>query len=47
MIKKPMNILFKDVLKVSKNLNLDLDSRPQTIEPKLYYRICQEYEKLL
>ena len=47
MIKKPMNILFKDVLKVSKNLNLDLDSRPQTIDPKLYYKLCQEYEKLL
>ena len=47
MIKKPMNILFEDVLKVSKNLNLDLNSRPQTIEPDLYYKICQEYEKLL
>ena len=47
MIKKPMHILFEDVLKVSKNLNLDLDSRPQTIEPELYYKLCQEYEKLL
>ena len=47
MIKKPLNILFKDVLKVSKDLNLNLDSRPQTIEPNLYYKLCQEYEKLL
>ena len=47
MIKKPMHILFEDVLKVSKNLNLNLDTRPQTIEPKLYYKLCQEYEKLL
>ena len=46
MIKKPLNILFKDVVKISKNLNLDLNSRPQTIEPDLYYKLCQEYEKI-
>lgn len=47
MIKKPLNILFKDTKEISQKLKLDLSSRPQTIEPKLYYEICNEYEKLL
>ena len=47
MIKKPISILFDDVDKISKRLNLNLNERPQNLSPNTFYKICCEYEKLL
>ena len=47
MIKKPLNILFKDIVSLQKNLNLDLNLRPQNLEPETYFKICEEYERLI
>ncbi len=46
-IKKPLNILFKNSLDISKKLNLNLDLRPQNISPDLFYQIAKEYENLV
>ena len=45
MIKKPLNILFKDTEYISKKLGLKLTDRPQKLSPLTYYKICEEYEK--
>ncbi len=47
MIKKPMKILFKDFEKISKQLSLELNLRPQNLELLTYYKICEMYEKLI
>ena len=44
MIRKPMRQLFKNYEKVAKNLNLDLNLRPQNIPIKKYIEICKIYE---
>ena len=46
-IKKPLNILFKNGLNISKKLNLSLDLRPQNVSPDLFYEITKEYENLV
>jgi len=45
-IKKPINILFKNSLDVSKKLKLNLDLRPQNISPEVFYQLTKEYENL-
>ncbi len=47
MVRKPMNILFEDANKISEKLQINLNSRPQNISCINYYKICEEYEKLL
>ena len=47
MIKKPLKILFKNYEKVSKDLSLDLNLRPQNLNNITYYKICSYYESLL
>ena len=44
MIRKPMRQLFTNYEKVAKNLNLDLNLRPQNIPIKKYIEICKIYE---
>ena len=46
-IKKPMNILFKNYQKVSNQLKIDTNLRPGNIDMNTVYKICQEYENLL
>ena len=46
MIKKPMNLLFKNSKKIADKLKLDLTSRPQNLSPENYFQICEEYENL-
>tara|TARA_S200000501_G_C20621388_1_gene654752 strand:+ start:38 stop:826 length:789 start_codon:yes stop_codon:yes gene_type:complete len=46
MIKKPFAQLFKDPQKIAKKLNIDLNLRPQNLEPEIYYKIVREYEFL-
>ena len=47
MIKKPLKFLFKNVDEISKNLSIDLKSRPQNLDPIIYYKICEFYESLI
>lgn len=47
MIKKPLKFLFKNYKKVSEDLSLDLNLRPQNLSHITYYKICKYYEKLL
>ena len=47
MIKKPLKLLFKDPEPVIKKLKLNIEDRPQKLENSIFYRICEEYEKLI
>ena len=47
MIKKPINILFKNSKTVIKDLNLDTSLRPQNLKKDTFYKICLIYEKLI
>tara|TARA_B100001250_G_scaffold159955_1_gene137374 strand:- start:224 stop:1015 length:792 start_codon:yes stop_codon:yes gene_type:complete len=47
MIKKPLKFLFENFEKVSKDLSLNLNLRPQNLDNVTYYKICSYYEKLL
>ena len=47
MIKKPLNLLFKNVNEISKKLKINLNDRPQNLSPMQYFQICAEYEKLI
>ena len=47
MIKKPLNILFKDSKKVVDELDLDINLRPQNLKKDTFYKICLIYEKLI
>ncbi len=46
MIKKPLNLLFKNSSEISKKLNIDISDRPQNLSPSKYFELCDEYEKL-
>ena len=46
MIKKPLNIIFKDVNEISKKLNININDRPQNLSSLKYFEICKEYESL-
>ena len=46
MIKKPLNIIFKNINEVSKKLNININDRPQNLSPLKYLEICREYESL-
>ena len=47
MIKKPLNILFKDSKKVIDELDLNINLRPQNLKKDTFYKICLLYEKLI
>ena len=44
MVKKPLKFLFNNFEKVSKKLLIDLKARPQNLDHKTYYKICELYE---
>ena len=46
MVKKPLNIIFKNVNEVSKKLNININDRPQNLSSLKYFEICKEYESL-
>ena len=46
MIKKPLNILFKNSKKIIDELDLDVNLRPQNLKKDTFYKICLIYEKL-
>ena len=45
MIKKPLNIIFKDSKKVIDELSLDINLRPQNLNKETFYKICKIFEK--
>ena len=47
MIKKPINILFKDSKEIIDKLDLNINLRPQNLRKETYYKICSIYEKLI
>ena len=46
MLKKPYNQIFNGDLKVSENLKINLNLRPQNLSYETYYKLTEEYEKL-
>ena len=46
MIKKPLNIIFKNVNEIAKRLNININNRPQNLSSLKYFEICREYENL-
>ena len=45
-IKKPFNQIFSNAKQVSEKFNIDLNLRPQNLEPEVYFKIVKEYEEL-
>ena len=46
MLKKPFNQLFNGDMRVLEKLKIDLNLRPQNLNPETYYNLVNEYEKL-
>ncbi len=46
MLKKPFNQIFTNAKEVSEKFNIDLNLRPQNLEPEMYFKLVKEYEGL-
>ena len=46
MLKKPFNQVFTDGKRVAEKFNIDLNLRPQNLEPETYFKLVKEYEDL-
>ena len=46
MLKKPFNQIFKNSKEVSEKLAIDLNLRPQNLEPETYFKLVKEFECL-
>jgi len=46
MLKKPFNQVFKNAKEVSEKFNIDLNLRPQNLEPEMYFKLVKEFECL-
>ena len=46
MLKKPFNKIFRNAKEVSEKFNIDLNLRPQNLEPEIYFNLVKEYESL-
>jgi len=46
MLKKPFNQVFADGKQVAEKFGIDLNLRPQNLEPKTYFKLVKEYEDL-
>ena len=46
MLKKPFNQVFKNAKEVSQKFAIDLNLRPQNLEPMQYFNLVSEYESL-
>ena len=47
MIKKPFKQLFSNNSNLSNELNINLNLRPQNLSFETYYKLANEYEKLI
>ena len=46
MLKKPFNQVFKIPKEVAEKFNIDLNLRPQNLEPEVYFKLVKEFEDL-
>ena len=46
MLKKPFNQVFANGKQVAEKFGIDLNLRPQNLEPETYFKLVKEYEKL-
>ena len=46
MLKKPFNQIFKNAKEVAEKFGIDLNLRPQNLEPEIYFKLVKEYEDL-
>jgi len=46
MLKKPFNKIFNNAKEVSEKFNINLNLRPQNLEPEIYFKLVKEYEDL-
>ena len=46
MLKKPFNQVFNNAKEVAEKFNIDLNLRPQNLEPEIYFKLVKEYESL-
>ena len=46
MLKKPFNQVFNNAKEVADKFNINLNLRPQNLEPEIYFKLVKEYEGL-
>ena len=46
MLKKPFNQVFTNGKEVAEKFGIDLNLRPQNLEPEIYFKLVKEYEDL-
>jgi 16S rRNA (adenine1518-N6/adenine1519-N6)-dimethyltransferase len=46
MLKKPFNQVFTNGKKIAEKFGIDLNLRPQNLEPETYFKLVKEYEDL-
>ena len=46
MLKKPFNQVFDNGKEVAQKFGIDLNLRPQNLEPEVYFKLVKEYEEL-
>ena len=46
MLKKPFNLVFDNGKEVAEKFGIDLNLRPQNLEPEVYFKLVKEYEDL-
>ena len=46
MLKKPFNQVFNNAKEIAQKFNIDLNLRPQNLEPEIYFKLVKEYENL-
>ena len=46
MLKKPFNQIFRNAKEVSEKFDIDLNLRPQNLDPEMYFKLVKEYESL-
>ena len=47
MLKKPFNQIFDNGKEVAEKFGIDLNLRPQNLEPEVYFKLVKEYEDLI
>ena len=46
MLKKPFNQVFNNANKIAEKFDINLNLRPQNLEPEIYFELVKEYESL-
>ena len=46
MLKKPFNQIFNNAKEIAEKFDINLNLRPQNLEPEMYFKLVKEYESL-